>query len=196
MGSEGNEFEERVVQINRVSKVVKGGRRFNLSTLVVVGDGKGRVGVGMGKAAEVPEAIRKGVEAAKKNMISVTLYEHTIPHEIRHSFKTATVMLLPAAPGTGVIAGGGVRAVLEAAGVKDVLTKAIGSNNKVNVVKATFEALQLLRSVEQEARRRDMTPQELRRRMSRRRASAAPVEADAAPVNPAVEAEGGDNAAA
>jgi len=167
--SDGNEFEERVVQINRVSKVVKGGRRFNLSTLVVVGDGKGRVGVGMGKASEVPEAIRKGVEAAKKNMVSVTLHQHTIPHEIKHSFKTATVMLLPAAPGTGVIAGGGVRAVLEAAGVKDVLTKSIGSNNKVNVVKATFEALQQLRSVQQEARRRDMTPVELLRRMTRRR---------------------------
>jgi len=199
MGSEGNEFEERVVQINRVSKVVKGGRRFNLSTLVVVGDGRGRVGVGMGKAAEVPEAIRKGVEAAKKNMVSVTLYEHTIPHEIRHSFKTATVMLLPAAPGTGVIAGGGVRAVLEAAGVKDVLTKAIGSNNKVNVVKATFEALQLLRSVEQEARRRDMTPQELRRRMSRRKVGTAPSETQAgvpSGATPATEAEGGDNGTA
>jgi small subunit ribosomal protein S5 len=194
MGSEGNEFEERVVQINRVSKVVKGGRRFNLSTLVVVGDGRGRVGVGMGKAAEVPEAIRKGVEAAKKNMVSVTLYEHTIPHEIRHSFKTATVMLLPAAPGTGVIAGGGVRAVLEAAGVKDVLTKAIGSNNKVNVVKATFEALQLLRSVEQEARRRDMTPQELRRRMSRRKVATAPSETQA--PTPAADAEGDDNGTA
>jgi len=169
MGSEGNEFEERVVQINRVSKVVKGGRRFNLSTLVVVGDGKGRVGVGMGKAAEVPEAIRKGVEAAKKNMTAVTLHEHTIPHEIRHSYKTATVVLFPAAPGTGVIAGGGVRAVLEMAGVRDVLTKTIGSNNKVNVVKATFEALTQLRSVEQEARRRDLTPEELRRRISRRR---------------------------
>lgn len=167
--SDGQELEERVVQINRVSKVVKGGRRFNLSTLVVVGDGRGRVGVGMGKASEVPEAIRKGTEAAKKNMVSVSLYEHTIPHEIRHTFKTATVVLVPAAPGTGVIAGGGVRAVLEAAGVKDVLTKAIGSNNKVNVVKATFEALQQLRSVEQEARRRDLTPIELRRRMSRRK---------------------------
>ncbi len=198
MGSEGNEFEERVVQINRVSKVVKGGRRFNLSTLVVVGDGKGRVGVGMGKAAEVPEAIRKGVEAAKKNMISVTLYEQTIPHEVRHSFKTATVLLLPAAPGTGVIAGGGVRAVLEAVGVKDVLTKAIGSNNKVNVVKATFEALQQLRSVEQEARRRDMTPEELRRRMGRRRLASPKVgemSAQVAPA-PAVDAEGGTNGSA
>ena len=198
MGSEGNEFEERVVQINRVSKVVKGGRRFNLSTLVVVGDGKGRVGVGMGKAAEVPEAIRKGVEAAKKNMISVTLYEQTIPHEVRHSFKTATVLLLPAAPGTGVIAGGGVRAVLEAVGVKDVLTKAIGSNNKVNVVKATFEALQQLRSVEQEARRRDMTPEELRRRMGRRRLASpktGEMSAQVAPA-PAVDTEGGTNGTA
>jgi small subunit ribosomal protein S5 len=196
MGSEGNEFEERVVQINRVSKVVKGGRRFNLSTLVVVGDGKGRVGVGMGKAAEVPEAIRKGVEAAKKNMISVTLYEHTIPHEIRHTYKTATVLLLPAAPGTGVIAGGGVRAVLEAVGVKDVLTKAIGSNNKVNVVKATFEALQLLRSVEQEARRRDMTPDELRRRMGRRRVVSQKPAETPAPAVAEPSDEGGSNGAA
>ncbi len=181
------ELEERVVQINRVSKVVKGGRNFNLSTLVVVGDGKGHVGVGMGKAKEVPEAIRKGVEAAKKNLMTVTLHEHTIPHEIRHTFKTATVVLIPAAPGTGVIAGGGVRAVLEAAGVKDVLTKAIGSNNKVNVVKATFQALSQLRSVEQEARRRDLTPEELRRRMSRRRPAVATTQP---------QAEGGSSGAA
>ncbi len=165
------ELEERVVQINRVAKVVKGGRTFKLSTLVVVGDGKGHVGIGMGKSAEVPEAIRKGVEAAKKNMISVPLDEHTIPHEIKHHYKTAQVVLFPAAPGTGVIAGGGVRAVLEAAGVRDVLTKSLGSSNKVNVVKATFEALRQLRSVEQEARRRDLTVEELRRRMGRRRQS-------------------------
>lgn len=163
------ELEERVVQINRVAKVVKGGRTFKLSTLVVVGDGKGHVGVGMGKSAEVPEAIRKGVEAAKKNLIRVQLEEHTIPHEIRQEYKTAQVILLPAAPGTGVIAGGGVRAVLEAAGVRDVLTKSLGSSNKVNVVKATFEALRQLRSMEEEARRRDMTVEELRQRLGRSR---------------------------
>jgi small subunit ribosomal protein S5 len=163
--SDDQELQERVVQINRVSKVGKGGRSFSLSTLVVVGDGKGRVGVGMGKASEVPEAIRKGVEAAKKSMVLVQLNGDTIPHEIVQDYKAAKVMLRPAAPGTGVIAGGGVRAVLEVAGVKNVLTKSLGSRNKINVVRATWEALQQLRSLEQEARRRDMTPVELRRRM-------------------------------
>ncbi len=164
------ELEERVVQINRVAKVVKGGRRFNLSTLVVVGDGKGHVGIGMGKANEVPEAIRKAVEAAKRNLITVYLDEHTIPHEVSQQYKTAKVILLPAAPGTGVIAGGGVRAVLEAAGVRDILTKSLGSRNKVNVVKATFEALRQLRTVEEEARRRGLPVDELRRRLPRRSA--------------------------
>ena len=152
--TEENELEERVVQINRVSKVVKGGRRFNFSTVVVVGDGNGNVGVGMGKASEVPEAIRKGVEAAKRNMISVSMVGTTIPHEITTTFKASTVLLKPASPGTGVIAGGGVRAVLEAAGIKDVLTKSLGSNNSVNVVRATMQALSQLRTVKDEARRR------------------------------------------
>lgn len=164
-------LEERVVRTNKVQKTHKGGRTMSWSILVVVGDGNGHVGAGIGKARAIPDAIRKGVEAAKKNMITVALDEHTIPHEIRSEYKTAQVLLLPAAPGTGVIAGGGVRAVLEAAGVRDVLTKSLGSSNKVNVVKATFEALRQLRSLDQEARRRDMTTDELRRRMGRGRRS-------------------------
>jgi len=145
---EAPEFEERVVQINRVSKVVKGGRRFSFGSLIVVGDGKGRVGFGMGKSNEVPEAIRKGVEAAKRNLITVPLDGTTIPHEIEEKFGASKVFIKPALPGTGVIAGGGARAVLEAAGVKDVLTKAHGSNNRINIVQATIKALQGLESSE------------------------------------------------
>jgi small subunit ribosomal protein S5 len=168
INAESLELEERVVQINRVSKVVKGGRRFSFSTVVVVGDGKGHVGVGMGKAAEVPEAIRKGTEAAKKNIIRVPLVNTTIPHEVMTKFAATKVMIRPAAPGTGVIAGRGVRPVVEAAGIKDILSKVYGSNNPVNVVKAAFQALSELISLGDMARRRDMTVQELIARRSRR----------------------------
>ena len=150
-------LEERVVQINRVAKVVKGGRRFSFSAVVVVGDGQGHVGAGLGKADEVPEAIRKGVEDAKKNIIRIPMIGTTIPHEVHAEYAAAKVMLKPASQGTGVIAGGSVRAVMEAAGVRDILTKIHGSTNPVNVVRATLEALRDLKSAAEISARRGVT---------------------------------------
>lgn len=156
-----SEFKEKLVAVNRVSKTVKGGRNMRFSALMVVGDEKGRVGCGMGKAVEIPEAIRKGTEDAKKKMITVPLNGTTIPHEVVGVFGTGKVKMLPAPEGTGVIAGGPVRAVLEAVGIKDIVTKSIGSNNKINMVKATLEGLKQLRSAEEVARLRGKTVEEI-----------------------------------
>ena len=156
-----SEFKEKLVYINRVAKVVKGGKNFRFTTLMVIGDEKGRVGCGMGKSVEIPEAVRKGIEDAKKQMITVAMDGTTIPHQVTGVFGTGRVLLMPAPEGTGVIAGGPVRAVIEACGIKNIRTKSIGSNNAVNVVKATLEGLKQLQSAEEVAKLRGKTVEEL-----------------------------------
>ena len=184
-GDRGDGLQEKLVSLNRVAKVVKGGRRFSFSALMVVGDGQGRVGFGLGKAGEVPEAIRKGVEEAKRSMVEVPMVGTTIPHELRFKMGAAKVLLKPAGPGTGVISGGAMRAVIEAAGIHDILTKSLGTNNPVNVVRATVGALASMRTLQDVARQRDKSPEDI---VGRRRAEvmlAGPAHAAHAPATPA-----------
>jgi small subunit ribosomal protein S5 len=163
------EYDERVIEIKRVAKVVQGGRRFSFRVTVVTGDNRGRVGVGVGKANSVTDAMRKAGDRARQDMRRINMYESTIPHEVTGKVAGAKVLLKPASPGTGVIAGGGVRAVLEAAGISDILTKSLGSNNVLNVVSATMDALEQLKSPQEEAARRGKTVEELKPFWTRRR---------------------------
>ena len=158
---EDNGLIDKVVRINRVAKVVKGGRNFSFSALVVVGDGEGQVGYGLGKAKEVPEAIKKGLEKAKRNMVKISLLDGTVPFEVVGKAGAGRVLLKPASPGTGLIAGGGIRAVLEAVGVTDILTKCIGTHNTQNIVRATMAGLQSLCLKEEVAKRRGLRPEEI-----------------------------------
>lgn len=161
LNQEKEEFTEKLVKLNRVAKVVKGGRRFSFTALVVVGDKKGRVGIGYGKANEVSEAIRKAVEKAKRDVVKINLKGNTIPHEVIGEFKSGKVIMKPASPGTGIIAGGPVRAVVEQVGIKDILTKSLGSNNAINVVKATLEGLKKLMDINHVLELRGKTFKEL-----------------------------------